>query len=612
MDIYKLFTKEVVQHYKDNKDEITSELLDSLRKTGNQGKQLALEILDIPMDVEQYYLDAYGNRMSFLGNRRLKKAFSKLSLSEIHKEEIKKCKADIHYFKDNYIKIKTKSGVNFPDLRTYQNDFLDMIIPDENDAIVGLMGRQSGKTVSTAIYLAHKYNFDEDINIGIVANKGPMAREFLANVKNIIIELPMWLQQGTTVWNKGSVENEANMRILTDVPSSDSFRGFTIHLLVVDEAAFLKPSVWNDFSDSIFPSQSGLAWKKNIILSTANGVNHFHDIVKGAREGVNGFNIFEVDWKDVPRYKSDGSLMSNEEFQQKTISKHGILYFNQNYACEFLGSSHTLISADVLKELRHTATEELRDGKLRIYHYPKKKHKYIMSVDPSKDGSDAFAVQIIDITDFRFVQVATAQLQIDYLLMPEFIFEWAEFYNNPFLIIENNEGAGQSIADQMVRSFEYENIYYDKQIGSSKRKKYPGFRTTTRTRKQILQTMKLFMENNKLEINDKSTISEFYQFILINNKFQADDGAHDDMIMSLALAFVPFCNSRDFEDMRIVVKNLYHADELSDEDQTNFADMIAGAAFDDGSDIPIENSSVGTFNGIPVYDENTMYTDGFS
>ena len=255
-----------------------------------------------------------------------------------------------------------------------------------------------------------------------------------------------------------------------------------------------------------------------------------------------------------------------------------------NHNCEFVGSSHTLISAACLRKLEHAEIEEKRDGKLRIYHYPEKHHKYLMSVDPAKDGSDSFAVQIVDITDFNFKQVATAQLQIDYLLMPEFLFEWAELYNNPYMIIENNEGAGQSIADQLYQTYEYENLHFDKDVVNKKRKKYPGFRTTTKSRKQVLQTLKLFMENDSLEINDKNTISELFQFILLNKKYQADDGAHDDLIMALALVFVPFCNTKNFEDMKLLVQNLYRGDELEDADKVNFGDLLTIGSFEDYSD----------------------------
>jgi hypothetical protein len=608
MSIEQIIDKPTTEYLKANKHQITTELLDALRQHGNPGKQLAWDILDLEKDSEQYYLDAFGNRMSFNGNRRLKKAFTKLNLSQIHQDEIARCAQDIHYFKDNYVKIKTKQGVNFPDLRPYQDDFINGIIPDENEDNLGLMGRQSGKSVSTAIYLAHSFLFKKEINIGIVGNKGAQAKEFLANTKNILIELPIWMQVGVNVWNKGSIEGENSMRILTDVPSSDAFRGFTIAILVVDECAFIKSTVWDEFADSIFPSQSGLSWKKNIILSTANGMNHFYQMVKSARDGTSGMNIFEVNWKDVPRFNPDGTQMKPEEFMDKIVKKHGIIYFNQNYANEFLGSSHTLISSDKLGAMKPGEVERIRDGKLNIYHEPQPGHKYIMSVDPAKDGTDAFAVQIVDITDFRFVQAATAQLQIDYLLMPEFIDEWAKEYNNAYLIIENNEGAGQSIADQMYQTYEYENLHFDKDVGRNKKKKYPGFRTTSKSRKQILQTLKLFIENDKLEINDKKTINEFYQFILINNKFQADDGAHDDMIMSLALIFVPFCNTKNFEDMKKLVQNLYD-DDLPDSEKVDFGELLTIGSFDDSSDEEfIERKKAVQWNG-SVIEDGGYFTD---
>lgn len=580
----KTFNKDVIEFYQKNKHEITSELLETLRNCGNDGKHIALEILDFEKDNEQYYLDAYGNRMSVNGNRRLKKPFTKLDLAPIHIEELKRCSEDIHYFKDNYVKIRTKSGVDFPEVRQYQNDFISLLDSDE-EGVIGLMGRQSSKSISTSIYLSHLSIFNNEKNIGIVANKGGLAREFLSNVKNILIELPIWMQVGVKTWNKSFVEFENSMRILTDVPSQDSFRGFSIHVAVIDETAFIRPSVWEEFIDAFLPSQASLSWKKNIILSTPKGMNHFYTLVKGSspkyntdgsgvkEKGNNGYTLFKVDWKDVPRYNHLGERIKPEDFMNAIIKKHGVLYWKQNFECDFLGSSHTLISSEKLANMAQLPIQETRDAKLKIYEYPIKGHKYIFSVDPAKDGRDAFACQIVDITDFTFKQVAAAQIQIDYLLMPEFIFEWAEMYNNAYLIIENNEGAGQSIADQLYKDYEYENLHFDKDSQSNKRKKYPGFRTTTRSRKLILQTLKLFIENDRLNICDASTMNEFLTFILVNNKYQADDGAHDDMIMSLALIFVPFCNARNFEDMKDLIKNLYKVDiEEDDSEDTDKKD----------------------------------------
>lgn len=352
--------------------------------------------------------------------------------------------------------------------------------------------------------------------------------------------------------------------------------------LVVDEAAFVKSTVWDEFSDSIFPSQSGLSWKKNIILSTANGMNHYYQMVQGAKKNENGMKLFEVDWKDVPRYKSDGSLYSNDEFKEAIIKKHGSVYFEQNYGNAFSGSSYTLISSNKMKEMEPKEPESIRDNKLKIYEYPIKGHNYFMMVDPAKDGKDAFAVQILDVSTLNFKQVAAAQLEIEYLKMPAYLMEWCELYNNPHLIIENNEGAGQSIADQIFRDYEYENLFFDfENAKSRKRKKYPGFRTTRGNRSQLLNTLKLFIENDMLEINDKATIDEFYTFIQTKNKYQADDGAHDDMVMSLAIGFAPFLSTRNFDDMGLLIKQMYSEEQSK---EINFTESLTIGSFDDFTD----------------------------
>ena len=135
---------------------------------------------------------------------------------------------------DSYI--KTVNGISrviaVIDLEIEEHMY-DISIDSEDELYYsnGILSHNSGKSISTGIYLCHQYNFNKELNIGIVANKGSMAREFLSNVKNMFIELPIWMQQGTLVWNQGSIQNESKMRILTDVPSSDSFRGFSIHCL---------------------------------------------------------------------------------------------------------------------------------------------------------------------------------------------------------------------------------------------------------------------------------------------------------------------------------------------------------------------------------------------
>lgn len=627
-----ILSTEQIKVLKENKNLITSEILDELRKT-KEGKSVALEILDIEKDEEDYYLDAFGGRIAFNGNRQIKPFHTKINLSDIHIQEIKKCSEDIDYFKNNYVQFRTKSGIGFPDHREYQEKFIHSL-NDENDQYLVVFPRQAGKSATTAVWLTWLFLFKEQINIGICANRGSTATDFLANVKNIFSLLPIWFQQGIKVWNVKRIEGENGTRILTDATSGDSFRGSTMNVVVVDEAAYVAATKWESFVDSVLPSQSSLAWKKTIFISTPNGLNHFYSMVKDSKkrkviENVqeseiaeikkketvldtvknkygtfdvqidkpsNDMELITVDWRKVPRYDRKGNLIDPETFKQQVIDRDGLQFFLQAYACEFLGSSHTLISGDVLKEIESVkpkdrifvqGTEEF----VKIYEEPLENHKYILSVDPAKDGRDYFALHMIDVTKFPFKQVASGRLQIDYLLMPNFLYDFANSYNTAFTIIENNEGAGQSIADTLKRDFEYENLYYDRT--GNKFKKYPGFRTTTKSRAQLLETLKLLIENKKLEIYDADTILELQRFILVKKKFQAEEGFHDDLVMSLAIVFCLFNDIQNFEDFKEVTKSIYS------ESETDFADYITIGNFDDGiSGFENDEMSTDYFYGI--------------
>lgn len=610
-----ILSAEQIKVLKENKELITSEILSELRKT-KEGKSIALEILDIERDSEDYYLDAFGGRIAFNGNRQIKPFHTKIILSDIHIQEIKKCSEDVDYFKNNYVQFRTKSGIGFPDHREYQEKFIHSL-NNANEQYLVVFPRQAGKSATTAVWLTWLFLFKEQINIGICANRGSTATDFLANVKNIYTCLPIWLQQGIKVWNVKRIEGENGTRILTDATSGDSFRGSTMNVVVVDETAYVAGTKWESFVDSVLPSQSSLAWKKTIFISTPNGLNHFYSMVKDSKkrkviENVqeseieeikkketvldtvknkygtfdvqidkpsNDMELITVDWREVPRYDRKGNLIDPETFKQQVIDRQGLQYFLQAYACEFLGSSHTLISGDVLKDIEPVkpkdrifvqGTEEF----VKIYEEPLENHKYILSVDPAKDGRDYFALHMIDVTKFPFKQVASGRLQIDYLLMPNFLYDFANSYNTAFTIIENNEGAGQSIADTLKRDFEYENLYYDRT--GNKFKTYPGFRTTPKSRAQLLETLKLLIENKKLEIYDADTILELQRFILVKKKFQAEEGFHDDLVMSLAIGFCLFNDIQNFEDFKEVTKSIYS------ESETDFADYITIGNFDDG------------------------------
>lgn len=277
-----------------------------------------------------------------------------------------------------------------------------------------------------------------------------------------------------------------------------------------------------------------------------------------------------------------------------------------NHNCSFIGSSETLVSAEALESFKSKEPIITWDSKLKIYQEPEPKHKYIMAVDPSKCYGDAFAVHIIDITAKPFIQAASAQLfNENFQRMPIFLDEWGRRYNNAFMIIENNEGAGTFVAVMLKNDYEYPNLFYDKTYNKmtplGKLNKEPGFRTTTKSRNLILDTLKLFLDNKLLLLNDSATIQELYTFVAINGKYQAEDGYHDDMVMALAVAFAPFCNSRNFDDMSKIIDTLYDDTVVAG---TLIGEHLAIGNFDDYCDSSL--STLDTQNGFG--DEFTVYS----
>lgn len=496
-------------------------------------------LLEIPMDSEGYYLDSEGNRISFNGNRELKPAYVKLPLNQYHIDEIRKCSEDLKYFIFNYCKVLTKTGWRIPDLRDYQEEYILNML--DNNRLVLLAGRQLGKTVTSSLKFIWSLNFVQDTSIGVCANIEKGATEVLHKMKQTFNKLPIWLQQGVTKWNVKSIYFENGSKCITSATNGDAFRGFSFvggidkhgnghSCLYVDECAFIDN--WHEFADSVLPTVSSDPNANIIITSTPNGMNHFYEIVKGARTRKTEYKIQEVPWNCLPE--------RNQEWREKIIKTHGIVYFNQNFGCQFIGSSSTLINADSLAKLESREPIEHSDS-FFIYQKPHKDTKYLLLCDlASGTGGDYTVVQVIKVLKNKFEQVAIFRSNTTPLLsMTNIIHTIAMKYNEAYVLFELNYGS--EVASRLYYDIEYENVltisYHNNTqtlLGFGGQFRL-GLQVDTKIKASELVSLKALIESNKLIINDNETISELYTFIQKGTSFEADLGKHDDCVMSIAL-----------------------------------------------------------------------------
>lgn len=529
-----------------------------------------LRYIDAKKDEQDFYLDAFNNRVTFNGIKNLPKGDIKLDLNKYQINEIHVCANNYQYFRRNYCKIVSKSGIERPNPRQYQVE-LENVLVSGKDSVV-LYPRQSGKTVTVSMYLLWVILFNNNKNIGIAANVQKLATEVLDKIKKIYIELPVWLQAGIIVWNKQSIEFSNGVKVMTSATNGDSFRGFSIHTLYVDEAAFIKTTMYHAFADSVFPSQDALAEKQTIISSTPKGMNHFHHIVNGARNHFNGFTLCEASWREVPRWNKDKTVKDPELFKKEQIAKNGKLYWAQNFECDFIDSSNTLIDKEALRSLNPIDDNEVIYDTifkgLRIIEEPQVGGHYIITVDPKVDGADLVGIQVIDVTEIPFKQVAAANLRESYMLIPSRIFDLGNYYNKGLVVIENN--MDKNIADSLFQLYEYEG-----EVFQEEGKRILGFRTTVKSKKTALSFLKKFIEEGLLLVQDYQTIAELFTFVeQSNGKFKADDGSHDDLVMSLMLVFAPFLNTNNWDDFKGFVTYLDNKKERVEQEEQDFEEFL--------------------------------------
>ena len=460
---------------------------------------------------------------TYLGNAQVKKDGVQQGWTKEDVQEYQRCMTDPVYFAETYGKVISldKGLVPFK-LYPYQKEMFEHF--QDNRFSIVLACRQSGKSISSCMYILWYALFHPDQTIAILANKGATAREMLARITLALENTPFFLQPGTKALNKGSIEFSNNSRIIAAATSGSSIRGLSVNLLFLDEFAFVENAA--QFYTSTYPVISSGKTSRVIITSTANGIgNMYHKIWQGAVQGVNEYQPFRVDWWDVPG--------RDEDWKNQTIANTSELQFDQEFGNTFFGTGQTLISPQALLSLKAEPPKRiLESGDMMIYEEPRKDSMYIMMVDVAKGrGQDYSTFNVVDISTRPFKQVAVYRNNlISPMLFPDIIYKYANLYNEAYVIIENND-AGQLTCHGMHYDLEYGNLHME----SSVKANGIGVEMTRRTKRLGCSGFKDLMDESKLHIVDEETIMEISTFEVRGASYEASDGNHDDLVMNFVL-----------------------------------------------------------------------------
>lgn len=484
--------------------------------------------------IEKY---KYNIRECYKNIRGLRTSDIDIKLSDEQLREYMKCALDYEYFLKKYYTIVTVDGVEelFKPYN-YQTTFLNKI--HDNRFTIILACRQSGKGTTSIGYLLWCLLFNEHYKIGYYANKAKVARDMLARLKFAYIRLPFWMQKGVIEWNKTRIELENNSSMEVGGTTADSGRGSSLSHLILDEFAFVKPSIQLDFIASTFPTITSGKDTKVTIISTPNGMEEFHRVWQASLNGKNNYAHHKTIWSDVPG--------RDEKWKQSVINDIGYKKFNVEHNCEFEGSSNTLISTETLSRLSCiNPIRQLYNNMLRIYEEPIEKHIYVIIADVSRGvGLDYSVFNVIDVTDYPHKQVAIFRdNQLNAIMLSGYLNNLGNFYNQAYILVELNDN-GENVADKLYDEYEYENLLATGKIKGSNQYSIcgdyivgakKGIVTTHSVKIKGGTTLPLILDNNKLILNDDITINELKTFIISKSSFAAESGYHDDTCMTLIL-----------------------------------------------------------------------------
>jgi hypothetical protein len=515
---------------------------------------------------------------NYLGNPRLKRVNMAMNLTEEQVREFVKCAEDPTYFIEHYVKIITLDR-GFVQIELYP--FQKQVVNDINDnrRVIVKAGRQVGKTTIIVGYILWYILFNQDKTVAILANKASTSREILARIKLAYEALPMWIQQGVKVWNKGDIELENGCRVLANSTASSAIRGFSISLLYLDEFAFVPSNIAEEFFTSVYPTISSGTTSKILISSTPNGMNHFYKMWTEAVEGQNGFTHVEANWRQVP-----GRTQQWADEQRRVLGEEKFL---QEMECEFMGSAGTLLSAAALKSLAFVTPLHTSDGGVKIYQQPLQNHSYIIVCDTSRGkGLDFSAFAVIDVTSIPYNLVATYKNNtISPQIYPGVIKKVGEYYNNAFALVEINDN-GQQVVDSLFEDYDYENILSTIAAKGKKDKisltwgygnrSHRGIRTTKSVKRLGCSNLKHLIENQKIIIQDFDVIAELSTFVSRGSSFEAEEGSHDDLVMCLVL-FAWTTSQTFFADLTNTnIRQKLYEQQLQEIEEESLPNFLAG------------------------------------
>ena len=485
---------------------------------------------------------------------------------------------------ENFFKIKTKDGrlVEFK-FNAAQNKFYEMFKKDYGKKparYIVLKARQLGmstliEALITCMTITQYYR-----NALITAHQADATQSIYDMTKRYVDNLPEPLKpsqkysnQKRLVFDRDDGQGlDSSIRVMT---VGDGARSSTFTYAHLSEFAF-----WDNAKEAMAAIMQTVPNTNDsvvVIESTANGFNHFYDEWQRAVEGKSDFTPVFFPWYIDPSYAMPYNGFELTDYEKNIKEKYELSLeqlswrrwcinnncngdesiFRQEYPISpeeaFVASGDCVFNTETVLARINSLPKYLRRGRfkysydglhitdIRFVDDPKGEIKIykapdgnftVLGGDTAGEGEDYFTGHVLS---KEGVQLAVYHGQEDEDLYTRQMYCLGTMYRS-LIAIETNFS---TYSNMELQRLGYPYLYIREVFDTALKKlrKSFGFQTNSVTRPVIISNLvEIFRENIQL-INDEETLKEALSFVRIKGKPQAAEGAHDDLIMGLAIAY---------------------------------------------------------------------------
>lgn len=455
-----------------------------------------------------------------------------MNKSEILRE-LALCKVDPIYFIKNYSKIEEPGNTIQMEPYPKQIEFVNSILNDHY--VISLKSRQIGISTITQAFAVYVTTFFSNITVGIISRDGPEATDFTRKCRIMYEGLPLWMQRKFIKKTEQSYELNNNSRIISSTVNqanpSSVFRGKTITLLIIDEAAFIRniSIAFTGITPSVIKAHQ-VALKKSIphgivVLSTPNktyGIGKwFYDSWTKAKTGNSIFKPIKIHYSDAP--------FADEEWvekQRKIILSIGTMDdVEQELELKFIVGDDALFEKETFNKLQDIINNDDIAIKEEEKVYPRNngfgKGKWIYFKEIKEDDILLLGIDVatsygacnsaIEVTDTKLEQVAEFVGKFRVMDLEDEIIDFMTKHKNAYLIIEANSYATE-LVERLDENPEISSRMFYRKIYDKKTKKIkdiqPGVMTDNSTRPKMITAMYNVVEENPDRIKSKYLADE--------------------------------------------------------------------------------------------------------